>query len=311
MSPWFPVLYLVSELVQRDDNAYVDEYFEEYEQSPQPDAHPFILVHKLSPYAILPQQKSAGAARFDLAASQPCTIEPKGQGKVSTCLIMEIPWGSYGRIATRSRAAWKLGIDVGVGVIDCDYRGEIIILVFNHSNTPVTIRQGDCIAQIIFENILMPDIYEVPDFTTTTRGKGGFRSTSQTPAIFSKLLPKEKHAVSVLVEDTLPQENLVEVHAGTTSPGVFVLRSMDTSLETFEEEDNLLDQISYMTSITHPMEKVDQLIWDYSDTESDMEADWVNPFATEETTQSSQLIATGYEIEYPNMRRLVESQPDQ
>ncbi|KAG6521761.1 hypothetical protein ZIOFF_018887 [Zingiber officinale] len=61
--------------------AYVDEYTEEYEPSPQPDAHPFILVRKLSLYVILPQQKYARATGFDLAVSQPCTIEPKGLQK--------------------------------------------------------------------------------------------------------------------------------------------------------------------------------------------------------------------------------------
>ncbi|KAG6535783.1 hypothetical protein ZIOFF_000812 [Zingiber officinale] len=98
------------------------------------------------------------------------------------CISLEIPYGSYGRIATRSSAAWNLGLDVGAGVIDNDYRGEIIILAFNHSNEPVQIQPGNCIAQIIFEKILTPDIYEVPkSLSTTVRGDGGFGSTSKAP----------------------------------------------------------------------------------------------------------------------------------
>ncbi|XP_042404507.1 deoxyuridine 5'-triphosphate nucleotidohydrolase-like [Zingiber officinale] len=74
---------------------------------------------------------------------------------------MEIPWGTYGRIATRSSAALKLGLDIGAGVIDSDYRGEVKILAFNHSDQNIYIHKGDCVAQLILEYIVMTNVYEL------------------------------------------------------------------------------------------------------------------------------------------------------
>ncbi|KAG6485641.1 hypothetical protein ZIOFF_054204 [Zingiber officinale] len=155
--------------------------------------YPFILVHKLSPNAILPQRKTSGAAGIDLAANQLCVIPTRGRGKIHTSISMEIPWGCYERIATRSSATWNLGLDIGAGVIDSDYRGEIIILAFNHSDVPVRISPRQCVAQLIIENISLPEVYEAPQLSTTVRGQGGFGSTSNqtsTSAIFDKLLPQ-------------------------------------------------------------------------------------------------------------------------
>ncbi|KAG6536170.1 hypothetical protein ZIOFF_001219 [Zingiber officinale] len=254
------------------------EAFEEYE-----DAQPCVLVHKIPSLAKIPKQKSNGAAGFDPAASEPCVIAARGKGKIPTGLQIEIPLGSYGRIAARSSIAWNLGIDIGVGVIDSDYRGELIIMTFNHSDVPVRMQPRDCIAQIIFEKILILNIYEAPSLTQTSRGDGGFGSTSkalqQPPPIISKLLPKEKHMISVLFEEhSLPQEGLEENHARDTSLGATVLRSMDLSLDNSEYGEELIDQICYMAAITTPMEDPRQPIWDsYSDDE-----DWINPFATKD-----------------------------
>lgn len=120
---------------------------------------------------------------------------------------MQLPYGTYGHIATRSSAAWKLGLDVGAGVIDSDYRGDIIIIAFNHSNHLVHIAPGQCVAQIILETYLHPPIHEIMDLSSTTRGTSGFGSTDQAsssytdnvitpvpqpkPDIFSLLIPPE------------------------------------------------------------------------------------------------------------------------
>ncbi|KAG6492324.1 hypothetical protein ZIOFF_047279 [Zingiber officinale] len=185
---------------------YQEEAFEEYEET-----QPYILVHKISSAAKIPKQKYNGDAGFDLAASEPCVIAARGKGKIPIGLQIEIPWGSYGRIVTRSSAAWNLGIDIGAGVIDSDYR----------------------------------DIYEAPSLTQISRGDGGFGSTfkalHQPPPLFSKLLPKEKHMLFILFEDRdLPQEGLEENHAGDTSPGATVLWFMDLSLDISEPKDDLL-----------------------------------------------------------------------
>ncbi|KAG6495812.1 hypothetical protein ZIOFF_043640 [Zingiber officinale] len=125
--------------------------------------------------------------------------------------------GTYGRIATRSSATYKLGLDVRARVIASDYRGEIKILLFNHSDWTVYIQQGDCVAQIIFENIILPDILPAPKLSNTQRGADGFGLTNN-PTIFDLLLPKEKHAISVLLQEAFPLNALMENLAGTTSP---------------------------------------------------------------------------------------------
>ncbi|KAG6476285.1 hypothetical protein ZIOFF_065524 [Zingiber officinale] len=86
------------------------------------DNYPFVLAHKLTTNAVIPIQRTPGAAGFDLAASEAQTIEPRGHGLVSTGLSLEIPWGSYERITARSSAVWKFGIDIGAGVINSDYK---------------------------------------------------------------------------------------------------------------------------------------------------------------------------------------------
>ncbi|KAG6480640.1 hypothetical protein ZIOFF_057225 [Zingiber officinale] len=80
--------------------------------------YPYLLVHKLSPFAISPARKTVSAAGLDLAASEDCIIQPRGQGLISTSLSMGIPWGTFGRITTKSSATFRLGLDIGAGVID-------------------------------------------------------------------------------------------------------------------------------------------------------------------------------------------------
>jgi len=96
-----------------------------------------------------------------------------------TDLPFELPPGSYGRIAHRSGLAVKHFIDVGAGVIDQDYRGNVGVLLFNFSNNDFFIKKGDRIAQLICEKIFMPELLEITETTTTERGTGGFVSTGK------------------------------------------------------------------------------------------------------------------------------------
>ena len=73
--------------------------------------------------------------------------------------------------------AWKHSIDVGVGVIDADYRGPIGVILFNYSDVDYEIKVGDRIAQLIIEVIMTPNVEEVDDLDSTARGSGGFGST--------------------------------------------------------------------------------------------------------------------------------------
>lgn len=80
-------------------------------------------------------------------------------------------------VAPRSGLAWKHSIDVGAGVIDADYRGPLGVILFNHSDVDFEVKVGDRIAQLIIEKIMTPDVLEVDDLDSTTRGTGGFGST--------------------------------------------------------------------------------------------------------------------------------------
>ena len=82
-----------------------------------------------------------------------------------------------GRIAPRSGLAVKHSIDTGAGVIDSDYRGEVKVLLFNHSEVDFEVKEGDRIAQLVVERIYTPKVVVVDELEESIRGKGGFGST--------------------------------------------------------------------------------------------------------------------------------------
>ena len=136
-----------------------------------------LLVKKLSPNATLPIRSSAQAAGYDLAAAKAVIVPARGKALVPTDLSMKIPDGHYGRVAPRSGLAVKNFIDTGAGVIDSDYRGNVQVLLFNHSDQDFTVNVKDRVAQLILEKISTPDVQEVEDLDDTQRGAGGFGST--------------------------------------------------------------------------------------------------------------------------------------
>uniref|UniRef100_A0A8C0D690 Deoxyuridine 5'-triphosphate nucleotidohydrolase n=1 Tax=Balaenoptera musculus TaxID=9771 RepID=A0A8C0D690_BALMU len=89
----------------------------------------------------------------------------------------DIPSGCYGRVAPRSGLAAKHFIDVGAGVIDEDYRGNVGVVLFNFGKEKFEVKKGDRIAQLICEQIFYPEIEEVQVLDDTERGSGGFGST--------------------------------------------------------------------------------------------------------------------------------------
>jgi len=90
------------------------------------------FIKRLVEEAVLPKKGSAGAAGYDLCSIEEVTIPANGKGKVRTGLSFMIPSDTYARIAPRSGLAWKNSINVGAGVIDEDYRGEVQVILFNH-----------------------------------------------------------------------------------------------------------------------------------------------------------------------------------
>lgn len=105
------------------------------------------------------------------------SVPARGKQLVKTDIQVELPEGSYGRIAPRSGLAVKNFIDVGAGVVDEDYRGNLGVVLFNHSEVDFDVKKGDRIAQFICERIFYPTIEEVSTLNETERGSGGFGST--------------------------------------------------------------------------------------------------------------------------------------
>ena len=138
-------------------------------------------VHK---EAKLPTKGSDSAAGYDLYSVESVLIPAQSRASVKTGLKIALdekyPNKYYFRIAPRSGLANNYGIDVSAGVIDSDYRGEIIVILFNHSNGAVDLAAGCRIAQLIPELIFdVKPVWTEDSLTETERGENGFGSTGQ------------------------------------------------------------------------------------------------------------------------------------
>lgn len=142
-----------------------------------------IPVKILRQGAILPTYGSCEAAGADLYAclEAPVTIEPGKTAFVPTGIAMEVPKGCAGLVYARSGLACKRGLAPAnkVGVVDSDYRGEIMVALHNHASTPQCIENGERIAQMVITPVLTPEYRIVPELSDTGRGTGGFGSTGK------------------------------------------------------------------------------------------------------------------------------------
>ncbi|NWX37819.1 DUT protein, partial [Notiomystis cincta] len=134
---------------------------------------------KLSENAFAPSRGSARAAGYDLYSAYDCVIPPMEKAVVKTDIQIALPSGCYGRVAPRSGLAAKHFIDVGAGVIDEDYRGNVGVVLFNFGKETFEVKKGDRIAQLICERIYYPELEEVETLDDTERGEGGFGSTGK------------------------------------------------------------------------------------------------------------------------------------
>ena len=137
-----------------------------------------LLVKKLSDKATIPSRGSKLSAGYDLSSAHDIVVPARGKALVMTDLAVVIPEGCYGRIAPRSGFSWKKHTDIGAGVIDADYRGNVGIVVFNHSENDIAITRGERVAQLILEKIAIVPVVECLDeLPDTERGEGGYGST--------------------------------------------------------------------------------------------------------------------------------------
>ncbi|XP_031668755.1 deoxyuridine 5'-triphosphate nucleotidohydrolase-like isoform X2 [Salvelinus namaycush] len=132
---------------------------------------------KLSEHATAPTRGSAKAAGYDLFSAYDYSIGPMDKAIVKTDIQIAVPSGCYGRVAPRSGLAAKHFIDVGAGVVDEDYRGNVGVVLFNFSKETFEVKKGDRVAQLVCERICYPDLQELKTLDETERGAGGFGST--------------------------------------------------------------------------------------------------------------------------------------
>ena len=136
-----------------------------------------LQVAKLSENATIPTRGSATAAGYDLYSAEDCAIPARGKGLVKTDIQIKVPHGTYGRIAPRSGLAWKNHIDIGAGVVDEDYRGNVGVVMFNHADVEFVVKKGDRVAQLVCEKISYPEVEVLNSLDETLRGDCGFGST--------------------------------------------------------------------------------------------------------------------------------------
>ena len=138
-----------------------------------------INIKKLEPEAIIPTKGSDAAAGVDLYAPRALVIHPRSNGIINTGLAIEIPDGYFGAIFARSGMATRKGLRPAncVGVIDSDYRGEIIVVLHNDTDIIRPVQEGDRIAQLVILPYEKIEFSEVEELTDTERADGGFGST--------------------------------------------------------------------------------------------------------------------------------------
>lgn len=142
-----------------------------------------IHVKRLRDGAVLPTYGSSGAAGADLYAclEEAVTILPGETAFIPTGIAIEVPEGCAGLVYARSGLACKKGLAPAnkVGVIDSDYRGEILVALHNHGGEARTIENGERIAQMLITPVLTPAYIEVDSLSDTARSGGGFGSTGK------------------------------------------------------------------------------------------------------------------------------------
>ena len=138
-------------------------------------------IKKLDERAIIPTYGTEYSAGADLYSIEAVTVEPHKTVLVHTGLALEIPEGYAGLIFARSGLACKRGLAPAnkVGVIDADYRGEIMVALHNHTEAPVSIDAGERVAQLAIMPFLKADFELADELSDTVRGAGGFGSTGK------------------------------------------------------------------------------------------------------------------------------------
>ncbi len=138
-----------------------------------------IKIKKLHPDAHIPQYQTQGAAGFDLHAIDSYIVKSKDSALIQTGLALELPEGFELQVRSRSGLALKNHLVVlnSPGTIDCDYRGEVMVILFNHSQHDFVIHKGDRVAQGVVAAYERVEFEICETLRDTQRGDGGFGSS--------------------------------------------------------------------------------------------------------------------------------------
>ena len=141
-----------------------------------------VKVRRVRPSELpLPKYQTALSAGLDLLADLPedVALEPLERRLIPTGLALELPAGFEGQVRPRSGLALKQGLTClnSPGTIDADYRGEVGVILINHSKEAVVVKSGDRIAQLVIAPVVQANLIEVDQLSDSDRGAGGFGST--------------------------------------------------------------------------------------------------------------------------------------
>ena len=136
-----------------------------------------IYVKRLHPDARMPTRGSPLSAGLDLYACETVVLPPGSGSAVRTGIAVEILPGNVGLIWPRSGLSAEFGIDTLAGVVDADYRGEVVVVLAKHGSYDYTVRPGERIAQLLIQPVALCEPCEVQELSETGRGAGGFGST--------------------------------------------------------------------------------------------------------------------------------------
>ena len=200
-----------------------------------------LLFKKLTPFAIIPTKATPGSAGLDLFSAQDITIPPRKRTTIHTDIATQIPPGWYGSIRARSGLTVKHNIDVGAGVIDNDYRGEILVCLINNGDQPFIVKRHDKIAQFILSPYSSPNIIETNQLSNTLRGSQGFGSSDN---------PSQNTSNIIALPYTTPksppskkrESNTDKGGSTETSSTITKCDEAKTSLPISIEQDTLLEQ---------------------------------------------------------------------
>jgi dUTP pyrophosphatase len=138
-----------------------------------------VKVKKLEPKAIMPTRANQSDAGWDLYSVATRSLAPNQRVTYRTGLSFEIPEGYVGLVWPRSGLSIKEGIDVLAGVVDSGYRGEVMVCLLNTGVRHVEIKEGDRIAQILFQEVPEFQLQKVEILQNSDRGASGFGSSGK------------------------------------------------------------------------------------------------------------------------------------